>query len=163
MIEYLLPVLLFIICLGLSAFFSSSEIALVSLTRAKVRTLLNDGKKGAKSLATLKETPNRFLISILVGNNIVNVAAASLATAVTISIFGDIGVGIATFVVVILLLIFGEIGPKMYASKHSEQLCPVICHSHPVPHPHPHPFDLGYREDNRKIRRTLFSRRTECH
>jgi putative hemolysin len=122
MIEYLLPVLLFIICLGLSAFFSSSEIALVSLTRAKVRTLLNDGKKGAKSLATLKETPNRFLISILVGNNIVNVAAASLATAVTISIFGDIGVGIATFVVVILLLVFGEIGPKMYASKHSEQL-----------------------------------------
>jgi putative hemolysin len=122
MIEYFLPVLLFIICLGLSAFFSSSEIALVSLTRAKVRTLLNDGKKGAKSLATLKETPNRFLISILVGNNIVNVAAASLATAVTISIFGDIGVGIATFVVVILLLIFGEIGPKMYASKHSEQL-----------------------------------------
>jgi putative hemolysin len=122
MIEYFLPVLLFIICLGLSAFFSSSEIALVSLTRAKVRTLLNDGKKGAKSLATLKETPNRFLISILVGNNIVNVAAASLATAVTISIFGDIGVGIATFVVVILLLVFGEIGPKMYASKHSEQL-----------------------------------------
>lgn len=122
MIEYLLPVLLFIICLGFSAFFSSSEIALVSLTRAKVRTLLNDRKKGAESLSTLKETPNRFLIAILVGNNIVNVAAASIATAVTISIFGDYGVGIATFVVVILLLFFGEIGPKMYAAKHSEQL-----------------------------------------
>ena len=122
MIEYFLPVLLFIICLGLSAFFSSSEIALISLTRAKVRTLLNDGRKGSESLVTLKETPNRFLISILVGNNIVNVAAASIATAVTISIFGDIGVGIATFVVVILLLVFGEIGPKVYASKHSEQL-----------------------------------------
>jgi putative hemolysin len=122
MIEYFLPVLLFIICLGLSAFFSSSEIALVSLTRAKVRMLFNDGRKGSDSLATLKETPNRFLISILVGNNIVNVAAASIATAVTISIFGDIGVGIATFVVVILLLVFGEIGPKVYASKHSEQL-----------------------------------------
>ncbi len=122
MIEYLLPVLLFIICLGLSAFFSSSEIALVSLTRAKVRTLLNDRKKGAKSLSTLKETPNRFLIAILVGNNIVNVAAASIATAVTISIFGDFGVGIATFVVVILLLVFGEIGPKMYVAKHSDEL-----------------------------------------
>jgi putative hemolysin len=122
MIEYFLPVLLFIICLGLSAFFSSSEIALVSLTRAKVRMLFNDGRKGSDSLATLKETPNRFLISILVGNNIVNVAAASIATAVTISIFGDFGVGIATFVVVILLLVFGEIGPKVYASKHSEQL-----------------------------------------
>jgi putative hemolysin len=122
MIEYFLPVLLFVICLGLSAFFSSSEIALVSLTRAKVRMLFNDGRKGSDSLTTLKETPNRFLISILVGNNIVNVAAASIATAVTISIFGDFGVGIATFVVVILLLVFGEIGPKVYASKHSEQL-----------------------------------------
>ena len=122
MIEYFLPVLLFIICIGLSAFFSSSEIALISLTRAKVRMLFNEGRKGSDSLATLKETPNRFLISILVGNNIVNVAAASIATAVTISIFGDIGVGIATFVVVILLLVFGEIGPKVYASKHSEKL-----------------------------------------
>jgi CBS domain containing-hemolysin-like protein len=122
MIEYFLPVLLFIICLALSAFFSSSEIALISLTRAKVRTLLNEGRKGSESLATLKETPNRFLISILVGNNIVNVAAASIATAVTISIFGDIGVGIATFVVVILLLFFGEIGPKVYAARNSEKL-----------------------------------------
>jgi CBS domain containing-hemolysin-like protein len=122
MIEYFLPILLFIICLALSAFFSSSEIALISLTRAKVRTLLNEGKKGSESLAAIKETPNRFLISILVGNNIVNVAAASIATAVTISIFGDIGVGIATFVVVILLLFFGEIGPKVYAARNSEKL-----------------------------------------
>ena len=67
MIEYFLPILLFIICLALSAFFSSSEIALISLTRAKVRTLLNDGRKGSESLVTLKETPNRFLISILIG------------------------------------------------------------------------------------------------
>ncbi len=122
MIEYVLPVLLFVICLALSAFFSSSEIALISLTRAKVRTLLNEGRKGSESLATLKETPNRFLISILIGNNIVNTAAASIATAVTIAIFGDIGVGIATFVVVILLLFFGEIGPKVYATRHSEKL-----------------------------------------
>jgi CBS domain containing-hemolysin-like protein len=122
MIEYFLPVLLFIICLGLSAFFSSSEIALISLTRAKVRMLLNDGRKGSESLVTLKETPNRFLISILVGNNIVNVAAASIATAIAISIFGDVGIGIAIVVVVLLMLIFGEIGPKVYASKHNEQL-----------------------------------------
>ena len=122
MIEYFLPVLLFVICLGLSAFFSSSEIALISLTRTKVRTLLNDGRKGSESLATLKETPNRFLISLLVGNNIVNVAAASIATAIAISIFGDVGIGIAIVVVVLLMLIFGEIGPKVYASKHNEQL-----------------------------------------
>ncbi|NTU99845.1 MAG: HlyC/CorC family transporter [Methanoregulaceae archaeon] len=114
--------LLFIICLALSAFFSSSEVALISITRAKVRTLVNEGRKGSESLSELKEKPNRFLISILIGNNIVNIAAAAIATAVTISIFGDIGVGIATFVTVILLLIFGEIGPKIYAARHTERL-----------------------------------------
>lgn len=119
--DYLL-LLLFITCLALSAFFSSSEVALISITRAKVRTLVNEGKKGSESLSELKEKPSRFLISILIGNNIVNIAAAAIATAVTISIFGDIGVGIATFVVVILLLIFGEIGPKIYAARHTESL-----------------------------------------
>ncbi|HON81914.1 MAG TPA: hemolysin family protein [Methanoregulaceae archaeon] len=122
MIEDFLLLLLFIVCLALSAFFSSSEVALISITRAKVRTLINEGKKGSESLAALKETPNRFLIAILIGNNIVNVAAAAIATAVTISIFGSVGVGIATGFVVILLLIFGEIGPKTYAARHTERL-----------------------------------------
>jgi putative hemolysin len=122
MIEDYLLLLLFVICLALSAFFSSSEVALISITRAKVRTLLNDGRKGAESLSRLKEEPNRFLIAILIGNNIVNVAAAVIATAVTISIFGDVGLGIATLVVVILLLFIGEIGPKVYAARHTERL-----------------------------------------
>lgn len=95
--------------------------ALISVTRAKVRTLVNEKRPGADVLARLKEDPNRFLITILIGNNIVNVAAASIATAVTISIFGNIGVGIATGAVVILLLVFGEISPKMYATKNAEK------------------------------------------
>ena len=82
--DYLL-LLLFIICLALSAFFSSSEVALISITRAKVRTLVNEGKKGSVSLSELKEKPNRFLVSILIGNNIVNIAAAAIATAVSSS------------------------------------------------------------------------------
>jgi putative hemolysin len=122
MADYYLLFLLFIICILLSAFFSSSEVALISITRAKVRTLVNDKRKGAERLAQLKEYPSHFLISILVGNNIVNVAAAAIATALAISIYGSIGVGIATGVVTILLLIFGEIGPKMYASRYSEKL-----------------------------------------
>ena len=126
MIGDILLLLLFIACLVFSAFFSSSEVALISITRAKVRTLLNEGKKGSKSLSALKETPNRFLIAILIGNNIVNVAAAAIATAVTISIFGDIGVGIATGVVVILLLFFGEIGPKIYAARNTEKLALAV-------------------------------------
>jgi putative hemolysin len=122
MIEDYLLLLLFIICVVLSAFFSSSEVALISITRAKVRTLLNDGRKGSEALTVLKEKPNRFLIAILIGNNIVNVAAAAIATAVMVSIFGDIGVGIATGVVVIILLFLGEIGPKVYAARNTEQL-----------------------------------------
>ncbi|NYT06646.1 MAG: HlyC/CorC family transporter [Methanomicrobiales archaeon] len=126
MIGDILLLLLFIACLVLSAFFSSSEVALISITRAKVRTLVNEGKKGSQSLSALKETPNRFLIAILIGNNVVNVAAAAIATAVTISIFGNIGVGIATGIVVILLLFFGEIGPKIYAARNTEKLALAV-------------------------------------
>jgi CBS domain containing-hemolysin-like protein len=130
MIEDAVQILLFIICVILSAFFSSSEVALISITRAKVRTLVNEGKHGSKALAALKEKPDRLLITILIGNNIVNVAAAALATAVAIRVFGDVGVGIATGLVVIILLVFGEIGPKIYATRASDSfvlwVAPII-------------------------------------
>ncbi|WP_292425151.1 hemolysin family protein [Methanoregula sp.] len=117
MIEDFFYLLLFVICILLSAFFSSSEVALISITKARVRTLVNDNKPGALALATLKENPDHFLTTILIGNTIVNIAAAAIATAIAISVFGSIGVGIATGVVVIVLLVFGEIGPKIYASR----------------------------------------------
>ena len=113
---------LFIVCLLLSGFFSSSEVALISITRAKVRALVSQDRKGAKALDTLKRSTDTILITILIGNNIVNVAAASLATAIAIGIYGDVGIGIATGITVILMLIVGEIGPKMYASRHTEEL-----------------------------------------
>ncbi|KUL05573.1 MAG: hypothetical protein XE10_0138 [Methanoculleus marisnigri] len=116
-----IEIALFLICLLLSGFFSSSEVALISITRAKVRALLNQSRKGATALDTLKRSTDTLLITILIGNNIVNVAAASLATAIAIGIYGDVGIGIATGVTVILMLIFGEIGPKMYASRHVEE------------------------------------------
>jgi CBS domain containing-hemolysin-like protein len=116
-----IEIVLFLICLLLSGFFSSSEVALISITRAKVRALLNQSRKGATALDTLKRSTDTLLITILIGNNIVNVAAASLATAIAIGIYGDVGIGIATGVTVILMLIFGEIGPKMYASRHVEE------------------------------------------
>lgn len=117
MIQNALEIFLFILCIILSAFFSSSEVALISMTRAKVRTLDNENRVGSHALAALKESPEHLLITILIGNNIVNVAAASLATAIAIQMFGDVGVGIATGFVVIILLIFGEIGPKIYATR----------------------------------------------
>ncbi|MDN7025227.1 HlyC/CorC family transporter [Methanoculleus sp. FWC-SCC1] len=115
-------IILFIVCLLLSGFFSSSEVALISITRAKVRALVGQGRKGAGALDSLKKSPDHILITILIGNNIVNVAAAALATAIAIEFYGDAGVGIATGVVVLLMLIFGEIGPKMYAARNTESL-----------------------------------------
>jgi putative hemolysin len=113
----IIKIVLFIVCVALSAFFSSAEVALISINRAKVRTLVNEGRKGAEALATLKEKPEHILTTILVGNNIVNIGAAAIATSIAIEVFGDIGVGIATGVVTVLLLVFGEIGPKIYATR----------------------------------------------
>ncbi|MDD1729940.1 MAG: hemolysin family protein [Methanospirillum sp.] len=120
-IEYYLYISIFVLTLVCSAFFSCSESALFSITRAKVRTLINEGVPGAQALLALKENPDRFLITILIGNNIVNILGASVVTALAIGVFGPgaLAVVVATFCVVILLLIFGEIMPKMYASRHS--------------------------------------------
>jgi putative hemolysin len=126
MIEDTVSILLFIICILLSAFFSSSEVALIAITRAKVRTLVNENRPGSKALAELKESPEHLLITILIGNNIVNVAAAALATAIAIQMFGDIGVGIATGFVVIILLVFSEIGPKIYAARATDSFALTV-------------------------------------
>jgi putative hemolysin len=130
MIQDAVEILLFVICILLSAFFSSSEVALISITRAKARTLVNEGRPGSNAVAALKESPEHLLITILIGNNIVNVAAAALATAIAIQFFGNLGVGIATGFVVIVLLVFGEIGPKIYATRASDSfaltVAPVI-------------------------------------
>ena len=130
MIQDIVDILLFISCIILSAFFSSSEVALISITRAKVRTLSNEGKPGATAVAALKESPEHLLITILIGNTVVNIAAAAIATAIAIRMFGSIGVGIATGFVVLVLLVFGEIGPKIYAARASDSyaltVAPVI-------------------------------------
>ena len=133
MIEYALEIFLFILCVIFSAFFSSSEVALISMTRAKVRTLDNENRVGSHALVALKESPEHLLTTILIGNNIVNIAAASIATAIAIKMFGDVGVGIATGFVVIILLVFGEIGPKIYASRASDSFALDGCPGYPFP------------------------------
>jgi len=117
MIQDTVEILLFVACVLLTAFFSSSEVALIGITRAKVRALDNESRAGSHALTVLKESPEHLLITILIGNTIVTISAASIATAVAIDLFGDLGVGIATGFVVIVLLIFGEIGPKVYAAR----------------------------------------------
>jgi putative hemolysin len=119
--EALYLVLLFI-CLVLSAFFSSSETAFISLERFRVQHLVETNVRGAKRVAKMLEKPERFLSTILLGNNLVNTAAAALATILAISIWDDSGVLIATFGTAIVLLIFAETMPKTFANRHAERL-----------------------------------------
>ncbi len=110
-----------ILLLGGSAFFSSSETALFRLSKHRVHQLVERGEKNADSVKELKDNPNKMLITILIGNNLVNIAASSIATKLAIDLFGNAGVGIATGVMTFLILLFGEITPKSYAVENTEK------------------------------------------
>ena len=120
-IEALYIVFLFI-CIVLSAFFSSSETAFISLERFRVRHMVETKVKGAKRVAKMLERPDRFLSTILLGNNLVNTAATAMATILAISIWEDQGVIIATLGMTVVLLIFAETMPKTFANRHAERL-----------------------------------------
>ena len=120
-IETLYLVFLFI-CLLLSAFFSSSETAFISLQRIRLEHMVNTKVRGAGRVARMVQRPEKLLSTILLGNNFVNVAAAALATVLAVSIWGEQGIIIATIGVTILLLIFGETTPKTIATQHAEKL-----------------------------------------
>ncbi|HEX6068132.1 MAG TPA: hemolysin family protein, partial [Nitrososphaera sp.] len=107
---------------ALSGFFSGMEVALISISKGQLRRIVNEGKKGSKSVEKLKSNPSRMLVTLLLGNNLVNVGAAAVATDLTISIFGSVGLGIATGVMTMVLLIFGEITPKAYCNIHAEPI-----------------------------------------
>lgn len=115
---YLLGFLVFLIVC--SAFFSSSETGLLSLNRYRLRHLQREGHKGAQRAGRLLNQPDRLLGTILVGNNVVNILTASIATLVAVDIWGDAGVAIATTGLTIVLLIFGEITPKTFAALRPE-------------------------------------------
>ncbi|UCB43578.1 MAG: HlyC/CorC family transporter [Dehalococcoidales bacterium] len=119
----ILYLVLLFICLVLSAFFSSSETAFISLRRVRLRHAVNTKEKGAERVARLVEKPERLLSTILLGNNLVNTAAAALATALAVSQWGqDQGVIIATASVTVVLLIFTETTPKTIATHHAAGL-----------------------------------------
>lgn len=116
-----LYLIIFVICLGLSAFFSSAETAFVSVPRLKAKHLVSVGRKGAERLERLVEQPSRFLAVILLGNNLVNVAAAALGTMMAVATVGPAwGALVATIGVTTLILIFGEVIPKTFAAHHAE-------------------------------------------
>ena len=111
-----------ILLLFLSAFFSSAETSLTTINPIKVRTLIENGNKRAMTLQKVIEQHGKMLSAILIGNNIVNISASSLATTMAIEIWGNFAVGIATGILTILVLLFGEIVPKNIAMIKSEPL-----------------------------------------
>jgi CBS domain containing-hemolysin-like protein len=110
-----------LVLIALSAFFSSSEIAMFSLARHRVESLVEDGVPGAAVVKELKSDPHRLLITILVGNNIVNIAMSSIATGL-FAIYMSQGQAVlaATFGITTLVLLFGESAPKSYAVENTE-------------------------------------------
>jgi Mg2+/Co2+ transporter CorB len=115
-------VLILTILIVLSAFFSGTETALMTLSDAKVKSFVKKKKKGAKILEELKKDPHRLIITILIGNNIVNISAASFTTYIFTRAFGSAAVGIATGFMTFILLIFGEITPKTLAVQNAEKI-----------------------------------------
>ena len=119
-------IIILIILLLLSGFFSGSEVALISLTKLRARQMLDKKKPGAVFINKLKEDPQRMLATILIGNNIANVAASAIATSIMIGIFKNYAVAIATGVMTLLILIFGEITPKSIAAKNNELISRLV-------------------------------------
>ncbi|MBN1050138.1 HlyC/CorC family transporter [Clostridium botulinum] len=120
--SYTWEIVTLVILLMLSGFFSMSETALMSLNKIRLRHMVEEGVPGAKLVEKLTEDPNKLLGAILIGNNIVNIAASGLATMLATNMFGPTGVGIATGVMTVLVLIFGEITPKSIAKQKAESV-----------------------------------------
>lgn len=110
--------IILILLITASAFFSASETALMGLSQLRIRTLVDNGHKHAKLLARLKTRPEKLLATILVGNNLVNIGASSMFTALMLSILGPgRAITVATGVMTLVILVFGEISPKTLAAR----------------------------------------------
>ncbi|TDK47418.1 HlyC/CorC family transporter [Antarcticimicrobium luteum] len=112
--------------LVLSAFFSGSETALTAASRGKLRAQADKGSNGADKALRITEDSERLIGSVLLGNNLVNILAASLATALFTRVFGESGVALATLVMTFLVLIFAEVLPKTYAITNSEKAAAAV-------------------------------------
>ena len=119
--------LILLILLSLSAFFSSAETAFTTVNKIYMRTLAQDGNKRAERVLKITENSGKMLSAILIGNNVVNLSASSLATTLAIGMFGSVAAGIATGILTILILIFGEISPKTVATLRSDKLALKYC------------------------------------
>ena len=120
-VNYLGSILAIVICLILSSYFSATETSFSSLNKTRLKVLADDGNKKAARALKLAENYDKLIFTILIGNNIVNIATASIGTVLFIGLYGDIGATISTVVVTLVVLIFGEITPKSIAKDMPER------------------------------------------
>ena len=105
----------------MSSYFSASETAFFSLNKIRIKSMAANGNKRAELVMKLAENYDKLLSSILIGNNIVNIASSAIATVLFVRLLGDKGVSVSTAVMTILVLIFGEITPKSIAKNSPER------------------------------------------
>ncbi len=120
--------LLLILLILFSGAFSGAEIALTALSPAKVKAIAKSKKYGSRAIAKLKSKPQRLLITILIGNNLVNILATVIATIWAVEAFGNTAIGIVTGLLTLVILVFGEITPKTFAQKYSEKFARIFSH-----------------------------------
>ena len=119
-------IVVLIVLLFLSGFFSSAETALFSISKAKAIHLAKEKGFTNSLIKKMKDDPHRLLSTILIGNNIVNVGASALATSITINLVASNAVGIATGIMTLLILIFGEIFPKSIATRNNVLIARLV-------------------------------------
>ncbi|MBT4824158.1 HlyC/CorC family transporter [Candidatus Woesearchaeota archaeon] len=119
-------IFILVVLLVLSGFFSGAEVALISLTGFKVKHMVKHGKVASGFIKKLTDNPHRMLSTILIGNNVVNIGASAFATSLALSMFQSYAVAIATGVMTLLVLIFGEITPKSIAVNNNEKFSQLV-------------------------------------
>ena len=124
--EYWLVILIILGLIILSGFFSGSETALTAASRARMHQLESHGQKKAGTVARLIDRRDRLIGALLIGNNLVNILASSLATSVFLGIFGEAGVAYATLAMTVLLVIFAEVLPKSWAISSTDRFAMTV-------------------------------------
>ena len=121
----IIQLVVLIVLIMMSAFFSSAETSFVTVNQIKMRSLAEDGNKKAKRVLKITSDSSKMLSAILIGNNLVNIAASSLATTLTLQLWGNAFVSITTGVLTLVVLIFGEITPKTFATAYADKIAPI--------------------------------------
>jgi len=114
---------LLVLLIVISGYFSGSETGMMALNRYRLRHLSKSGHSGAKRVEKLLTRPDRLIGLILIGNNLVNILASSIATVLGLRLYGDAGIAIATGVLTMVILVFAEVTPKTLAALYPERFC----------------------------------------